>query len=134
MNSRDKGCRGEREGSKFWSAVWGVIARRGQQRSGSPDSPDVIHDMDGVHVEVKRCERGNPYDWVEQAVDDAGYNVPVVIHRRNHKPWLLIVRLEDAPRFVMAAIRSAAVQAMGGRAVSADVSGEGVPQTEGPDA
>lgn len=134
MNSREKGCRGEREGSKFWSSVWGVLARRGQQRSGSPDSPDVIHDMAGVHVEVKRCERGNPYVWMKQAVRDAGYNIPVVIHRRNHNDWLLIVRLQDAPRFVMAAILSATVQAMGGRQVPADVSGEGVPSPEVSDA
>jgi hypothetical protein len=129
LNSRDKGGRGEREGSAIWASLWGVFARRGQQRSGSPDSPDIIHGMDGVHIEVKRCERGNPYDWITQAVRDAGDNIPVVMHKRNHRPWLLIVRLEDAPRFVMAAGLSPTVQAMGVQGVPAGVPCEGVCST-----
>lgn len=125
--SRDKGGRGEREGASFWSSVWGVVSRRGQQRSGSPDSPDIIHDMAGVHVEVKRCEAGNPYAWMQQAVDDAGSNIPVVIHRRNHKDWLLIMRLEDAPDFVVAAHARVRVPEVGVQEVSSDHTRSDIP-------
>ena len=50
MNSRNKGKRGELE----WRDVirsHGYEARRGQQFSGSPDSPDVVTDLP-YHFEV----------------------------------------------------------------------------------
>lgn len=98
MNSRDKGCRGEREAAAAWKIVFGGNARRGQQFSGSEDSPDIVTSHAGIHVEVKRTERGNPYSWIEQAEADCGDKVPVVMHRRNNKEWLLIMRFADAPR------------------------------------
>jgi hypothetical protein len=96
VNSRSKGKRGELEAAQAWRALIGS-ARRGQQFHGGPDSPDLVV-MEGIHVEVKRVEQGNPYGWMDQAVTDAGSSVPLVLHRRNKKPWLAIVRLEDLPR------------------------------------
>lgn len=96
MNSRSKGKRGELEAAQAWRELIGA-ARRGQQFHGGHDSPDLVV-MDGIHVEVKRVEQGNPYGWMDQAVGDAGPNVPLVLHRRNKQPWLAIVRLEDLPR------------------------------------
>ena len=107
IDSRAKGARAEREAAKIWSDVMGCSARRGQQFSGGKDSPDVVHTLEGIHLEVKRVERGNPYDWVGQAIVDAGDGqVPVVLHRRNNKPWLLIVRLEDVPMLMAKALQS----------------------------
>lgn len=71
MNSRSKGCRGEREFRDVLRAA-GFEARRGQQYSGGGDSPDVISNVPGVHWEVKRVEAGNPYVWLAQAIRDAG--------------------------------------------------------------
>ena len=66
MNSRQKGKRGEREAAVFLT-VNGLPARRGQQFSGSPDSPDVVCPLlPGVHLEVKRCERTNLEAWLER--------------------------------------------------------------------
>lgn len=96
MNSRAKGKRGELEAAQAWRELIGP-ARRGQQFHGGQDSPDICV-MDGIHVEVKRVEQGNPYGWMEQAVGDAGEKVPLVLHRRNKQPWLAIVRLADLPR------------------------------------
>lgn len=95
INSREKGARGEREFAEFMRD-YGIAARRGQQFSGGADSPDVVHELDGYHIEVKRVERGNPYDWFEQAVHDTQHSlkVPVVAHRRNNKPWLVILSAE----------------------------------------
>ena len=100
INSRQKGCRGERMAAAAWVKEFGGHAERGVQRSGSPDSPDIKTDMQGIHIEVKNVEKGNPYSWIEQSVRDAGDNCPLVMHKRNNQPWLLIMRLEDARSFV----------------------------------
>ncbi len=131
MNSRSKGARGEREAARAWTDVFGVAARRGQQFAGGTESPDVITGMAGIHVEVKRVEAGNPYVWMDQAVRDAGKNAPVVLHRRNNKPWLLIVRLDDAPRLAKAIAQAA--QAVGGGEVPDHLPDPGVPPTSGED-
>ena len=96
INSRQKGARGERE----WRDQLrneGFDARRGQQFSGGAESPDVICDsLPGIHWEVKRVERGNPYDWIMQAKRDAGDSkMPVVAHKRNGEDWICILRAED---------------------------------------
>ena len=100
MNSRQKGARGEREAAKFLTAE-GFAARRGQQFAGGTDSPDVVcESLPGLHFEIKRVERGNPYDWVAQAKRDAGYKLPVVLHRRNDCEWLAILPAQDFLRIV----------------------------------
>ena len=94
INSRQKGARGER----LWRdelRAHGYIARRGQQFSGSPDSPDVVCDSLPYHFEVKVVEALNLRDAVEQAVRDAGVKTPVVAHKRNHSPWLVTMLAED---------------------------------------
>jgi hypothetical protein len=96
INSRQKGARGERE----WRDQLrneGFDARRGQQFSGGAESPDVICDsLPGIHWEVKRVERGNPYDWIMQAKRDAGDSkMPVVAHKRNGEDWLCIISAND---------------------------------------
>lgn len=131
MNSRSKGKRGELEASKVWVATFGGTARRGQQFSGGQESPDVVSSHENLHLEVKRCEAGNPYRWMDQAVRDAGGKVPVVLHRRNGRDWLLIVRLEDAPR--LAEEVGKAAQEVGGAPVPVAVPGQGVPAAGDPD-
>ena len=94
INSRAKGAKGEREFALFLREH-GYDARRGQQFSGSTDSPDVVCNLPGVHIECKRVEAGNPYNWLAQAKRDAGKNVPVVAHRKNGKEWVAILAFED---------------------------------------
>lgn len=95
-NSRAKGTGGEREWASFLRAA-GFDARRGQQFSGGADSPDVIcEDLRNFHFEVKRTEALRLYPAMAQAVQDAdGGPTPVVVHRRNRKEWLVIMRAED---------------------------------------
>ena len=96
VHSKNKGGRGEREFARWLKDNLGVDARRGQQYSGNSEAPDVVHSIPGVHFEVKRVERLNVTDAVVQAIADCGEEgVPVVAHRRNHKPWLLTLRAED---------------------------------------
>lgn len=103
MNSREKGARGERELAAFLRER-NVEARRGQQYSGSPDSPDVVTSLNGVHFECKRVEAGNPYDWLAQAQRDAGEGkLPVVAHKRNNKEWIAVLPLHDLVRLLKVA-------------------------------
>jgi hypothetical protein len=92
MNSRAKGCRGEREWRDQLREAGFLKARRGQQFSGGTDSPDVVcPELPDVHFEVKRVESGNPYNWHDQAKCDAGAKIPVVAHKRNGRRWLVIL-------------------------------------------
>lgn len=91
--SRDKGKRGERELARKLRE-YGYDARRGVQYHGGADSPDVVG-LPGVHIECKRVERLMLYDALAQAKRDAGDNIPVVMHRRNDCPWLVVMELGD---------------------------------------
>ncbi len=95
MNCCQKGKRGERAWRDELRAH-GYEARRGQQFSGSPDSPDVVcPDLPGFHFEVKTVERLNVHEAMAQAVNDAADNVPVVAHKRNRGGWLVTMRPAD---------------------------------------
>jgi hypothetical protein len=96
INSRAKGCRGERE-FRDVLRTQGFTARRGQQFSGSPDSPDVIcKELPNVHWEVKRTQSGNPYKWLDQAMQDCGlHKMPIVVHKRNGRNWIAILDIDD---------------------------------------
>ena len=120
MNSREKGKRGERQWRDELRAH-GYTARRGQQYSGSPESPDVICDeLDWLHFEVKAVERLNIEDAMDQARRDSrsgnhltpalsdraglatsgggagsqGGQVPLVVHRRSFRGWLVTMDAE----------------------------------------
>src|SRR5262245_23870546 len=70
VNSRQKGARGER----LWRdelRANGYAARRGQQFSGSPGSPDVVCEaLPWIHFEVKVVEKLNVQAAMEQARRD----------------------------------------------------------------
>jgi len=94
MNSRQKGKVGEREFASLLREH-GYDARRGQQFSGSPDSPDVVSDaLAWLHFEIKRVQNLNLTDACVQAEGDCGGKPWVVAHRRNHAPWLITMRAE----------------------------------------
>jgi hypothetical protein len=96
MSSREKGKRGERQWRDELRAN-GYAARRGQQFSGSPDSPDVIcESLPWAHFEVKLAERLDIYAAMDQARRDCGGRAGFVAHRRNFWPWLVSM---DAERF-----------------------------------
>lgn len=101
--SRDKGKRGEREAAKELAKVLGCSARRGVQYQGGPGSPDVVVDIQGLHIEVKRTEAFRMWDALEQAyLDKPLGSAPVVLHRKNLKPWVAIVHLDDLPALAKA--------------------------------
>lgn len=100
MNSKRKGCRGERELAELFTAH-GFPARRGQQFKGGVDSPDVVG-VPGVHPEVKRVEKLNIYESLAQAIRDAAGKKPAaVFHRRNYNAkapingWMVTMAFDD---------------------------------------
>jgi hypothetical protein len=128
VNSREKGKRGERQWRDELRAN-GYAARRGQQFSGSPDSPDVVCDsLPWIHFEVKAVERLNIEDAMEQARRDCGgqnhrgktfedegrtkiaYSqsqiaenrgrVPIVAHRKRFRRWLVTMEAETFFQFL----------------------------------
>jgi Holliday junction resolvase len=100
MNACQKGKRGEREFAAVLRDSFGLDARRGVQYQGSIDSPDVVGGWQGTHPEVKRVENLDINDAVQQAVRDAGVQIPYVAHRKNNCPWLITLRVQDLAAFV----------------------------------
>lgn len=96
INSKRKGKVGELEAAKRLRELGFSNVRRSQQYCGAGAS-DLLG-IDGMNIEVKRTEKLNLYEAIEQAVKDAesmGVEIPVVMYRRNRKGWLMIMRDED---------------------------------------
>jgi Holliday junction resolvase len=105
MNSRAKGCRGEREFRDVLREAGFLKAYRTQQYSGKTGQAcDVTcPELPSIHWEVKRVQAGNPYTWVEQAENDSLSDggpvlepkLPIVAHKKNGKQWLAVMALDD---------------------------------------
>ena len=89
-NGRNKGAVYERELAKKF-CEYGYDARRGIQFCGEPD----VLGLPFVHVEAKRREKISIYEWMEQAVRDAGEKFPTVFFRKNCCETLVCMRLDD---------------------------------------
>ena len=93
INSRNKGSVGERELAKVLRG-YGYDVRRGQQYSGL-EGEDVVG-IDELHIEVKRVQKLNIDNALDQSIRDAKENqIPVVMHRKNHCDWKVTLRLDD---------------------------------------
>lgn len=100
MNGRNKGKSGEREAARVIAEAFAVAMRRGQQYAGGNQSPDIIG-LKGIHVEVKRVEAMSLYNWIDQAQrDHTPGEVPMVLHRKNKREWLVSIKLEYLPALV----------------------------------
>lgn len=100
--SREKGKRGERAWAQYCREIWGFAkSYRGRQYQGRDDAPDVcVPELDSrIHFECKFTEKLSLYDAMAQAVADAGDKIPVVVHRRIRKDWLVVMRAVDVPDF-----------------------------------
>lgn len=94
-SSQRKGAAGERELAALLSAAGYECQRGGSLSFG--EVPDIIG-LPGIHIEVKRVEKLNVGEAMEQAIRDSDRmldGMPTLFHRRNRKPWLVTMRLED---------------------------------------
>ena len=94
VNSRNKGKVGELELSHKLQE-FGYSTRRGQQFSGANGDADVVG-LPHIHIECKRVENLNLEKAYNQATSDAREDeIPTVFHRKNRKPWMVTLSLED---------------------------------------
>lgn len=99
--SKRKGAAGEREAAACIQKYFpGSSCHRGRQYHGGPGTPDVVTNIEGLHLEIKRTESLSIYTAMEQAKKDAKDAVPVVLHRRSHKEWLAVVELPRLPELI----------------------------------
>lgn len=92
--SRNKGANGERELAKILRDFYGYSVKRGMVFLGQSD----MIGLTGIHPEVKRVERLNIHEAMEQAKREADKRkdgIPTVFHRRNRTEWLVTMTLED---------------------------------------
>ena len=101
MNSKKKGNRAELELLHLLEER-SIPCRRNEQGifadfAGGRGNPDIQARIGGqdYHIECKRTERFSLYPALEQAQRDAVNMIPVVMHRANRKPWVVILTLED---------------------------------------
>ena len=91
-SSQRKGADGERELVCILQQHGYQVERGGSETFGT--IPDVTG-LEGIHVEVKRVERLNVGEAMQQAIHDADGKTPLVMHRRSRQPWLVTMRLSD---------------------------------------
>lgn len=94
-SSQRKGADGERELAAIFREHGYSCSRGGSLSFG--EIPDVLG-LPGIHVECKRVERLNVGEAMEQAIRDSERmqdGTPALFHRKNRKPWLVTMRLED---------------------------------------
>ena len=96
MNVKRKGTAGENELAELLRRS-GIRAYRNDQiYKGGQGNPDVYAEIGTIplHIEVKRVEKLNVPEAVNQAVRDAADGVlPVLAHRRNREKWLVTMPL-----------------------------------------
>jgi Holliday junction resolvase len=103
LKSKTKGKVGEREVAELLRE-FGFTARRGQQFAGGGDSPDVVSDLEGFHIEVKRTgKQTDIFAALEQAKRDRkpGEDA-LVFHRKNNKDWVVVM---DAREFLALVVK-----------------------------
>lgn len=94
MNSRAKGKRAELELAKLLRGYGFKDARRGQQFSGI-EGEDVVG-LPMLHIECKNVQQLNLREAMAQSERDAKEDqIPVVMHKKDRKPWLVTINLED---------------------------------------
>ena len=94
-SSQRKGADGERELAVKLREYGYPVERGGSLSYGTV--PD-LYGLPGIHIEVKRVERLNVPEAMQQAVRDSERfkdGIPALFHRRNRQPWLVTLRLDD---------------------------------------
>lgn len=97
--SRTKGKVGEREVAHLFIDNGFPDAHRSAQcRGNSKDGEADVAGTPGIHVEVKRVEKLNLENAMQQSIRDSELQkdgIPVVIHRKNGAEWLVTMRFSD---------------------------------------
>lgn len=88
--SRSKGANGERE-------VAQILRGRGFEATRNRvgvTAQDLLHNIAGVHIEVKRQEKLQIPMWLRQAEGDCpADSIPVLVYRKSNEPWRVVIPL-----------------------------------------
>ena len=100
INSKAKGKKGELEFSHECEKYGLIGVHRTAQTNGKLEqSLADCEGLDGIHIEVKRVEKLNIDNAMEQAERDLETKkekrIPVVFHRKNRKSWLATMKFEE---------------------------------------
>lgn len=99
INSRRKGKAGELQLVRKLRE-YGWDCRRGQQYCGANGDADVVG-IPGIHIECKRRNRLEPYEFIAQARHDARKGeLPVVFMRRDNSDWLVLMDFDTAMQLI----------------------------------
>ena len=110
INSKRKGKEGELQLAHKLKE-YGYDAKRSVQYNGKDGQADVIG-LPHIHCEVKRVEKLNIYNAMEQAKRDAkNNNIPTVFHRKNRCNWLVTMELDDFMKLYDGYINSEKIKA-----------------------
>ena len=94
INSKAKGKQGELELAHKLKE-YGYDTKRSVQYNGKDGQADVVG-LPHIHCEVKRVEKLNIYDAIDQAKRDAkNGDKPAVFHRKNRCNWLVTMELDE---------------------------------------
>ena len=101
INSRAKGKRAELDLAKKLRE-YGFDARRGAQYCGANGDADVLG-IPKIHIECKNVQKLNLEAAYEQSKNDAAaesertghYVVPTVFHKKDRKPWMVTMSMDD---------------------------------------
>ena len=104
INSKKKGSKGELEFAHECEKYGLNGVHRTAQTNGKLEhSLADCEGLEGIHIEVKRVERLNVTEAMEQAERDLKtkkeQRIPIVFHRKNRKPWLATAKFEDWVKF-----------------------------------
>lgn len=94
-SQRTKGAVAEREVIHILRDHGWPEARRTSDGREQSTRGDVTNGPAGCHLEVKRQERLNVPAALTQAADDAGAEIPIVVHRPSRHPWMATLPLEE---------------------------------------
>ena len=96
---RNKGRKGEIEFAHLCQDLGYKEAYRTAQHCGKAGHAGDVEGLPGIHIEVKRTEKLNLYEAMEQSIRDSVAankgEIPIVAHRRNKKQWLVILNADD---------------------------------------
>lgn len=98
INGKKKGKNGELEAVRLCRAEGWETYRTAQYCGNSEEGAADIVGLPGIHVEVKRVERLNIDDALDQSTRDAAKTdkaIPIVLHRRNHTRWKVTMDAHD---------------------------------------
>lgn len=100
INSKQKGKNGELEFAHECAKYGFTNVHRTAQTNGKLEhSLADCEGLPGIHIEVKRVEKLNIDEALEQAIRDLKTKkekrVPIVFHRKNRKPWKVTMLFED---------------------------------------